>query len=150
MQSHALQSQFRDYASVHTTHGNKVCHAVGIPLIVVTTFGLLSHWIWAAPDPDALLRLDGAIALMAAATAFYLRLDWRLAASFLPVQLACYFLGRALPWPVLWTLFVLGWIIQYVGHYAYEKKSPSFYRNLAHIFIGPLWLFARAIGRGTA
>ena len=59
--------------------------------------------------------------------------------------LGLYFLGRALPIPALWSLFILGWIFQGIGHYHYEKKSPAFFKNLEHILIGPLWIFARLI-----
>jgi uncharacterized membrane protein YGL010W len=152
MQSQRLTSYFQDYASSHRTPGNKACHSVGIPLIVVTTLGLLSHlgaWPEAGPA-DTLLRPDAGLGLLALAVFFYVRLDWRLGLSFAPALLGCYFLGRALPLPALWGLFVLGWIIQYIGHYAYERKSPSFYKNLTHILIGPLWIFARATGHAGA
>ena len=42
-----------------------------------------------------------------------------------------------------WALFIGGWILQFVGHYAFEKNSPAFFRNLVHLLIGPLWVFAR-------
>ena len=50
-------------------------------------------------------------------------------------------------WAVALTLFVLGWVFQFVGHYVYEKKSPAFARNLVHLLVGPLWILARVIGR---
>jgi uncharacterized membrane protein YGL010W len=153
MQSQRLLSQFRDYASSHRTRGNKACHSVGVPLILVTTLGLLSHLgpgAGSAGPQDTLIRPDLATVLAAAALFYYVRLDWRLGLSFAPALAGCYFLGRALPVPALWALFIGGWIIQYVGHYVYERKSPSFYRNLAHILIGPLWIFARATGHDAA
>ena len=42
----------------------------------------------------------------------------------------------------LLVLFALGWILQGVGHAFYEKKSPAFLRNVLHMLIGPLWVFA--------
>jgi uncharacterized membrane protein YGL010W len=42
---------------------------------------------------------------------------------------------------------VVGWILQYLGHYVYEKKSPAFYRNLVHLLVGPLWILAKAVRR---
>jgi uncharacterized membrane protein YGL010W len=30
----------------------------------------------------------------------------------------------------------------------YEKKSPAFFRNVAHLLVGPLWILAKATGRG--
>jgi hypothetical protein len=43
-------------------------------------------------------------------------------------------------------LFIVGWIFQFVGHAVYEKKSPAFMKNFEHLFIGPPWVFAKAIG----
>ena len=50
-------------------------------------------------------------------------------------------------WKVSLALFVVGWIFQFVGHYVYEKRSPAFYRNLAHLLVGPLWILAKATRR---
>ena len=38
--SPALQAQFADYAAFHGTPGNKACHYVAVPLIVLTVFAL--------------------------------------------------------------------------------------------------------------
>lgn len=54
---------------------------------------------------------------------------------------------RALP---LWAsigLFVAGWVVQFIGHHVYERKSPAFYRNLTHLLVGPLWILTKATGR---
>ena len=56
--------------------------------------------------------------------------------------------GRFVPVPAAVALFVLGWVLQFVGHYVYEKKSPAFFRNVTHLLVGPLWILAKAIGRG--
>jgi uncharacterized membrane protein YGL010W len=44
-------------------------------------------------------------------------------------------------WALL--LFVVGWILQFVGH-AIEGNQPAFFRNPIYFFIGPLWLLRRA------
>ena len=41
--SPVLQAHFADYAAFHGTPGNKACHYVGIPLIVLTLFALLAQ-----------------------------------------------------------------------------------------------------------
>jgi uncharacterized membrane protein YGL010W len=38
-------------------------------------------------------------------------------------------------------LFILGWIIQFIGHY-YEKAKPAFVDDLSQFAIGPLFLMA--------
>ena len=40
-------------------------------------------------------------------------------------------------------LFVLGWILQFVGH-AIEGNQPAFFKNPVYLLVGPLWLLRRA------
>ena len=44
-------------------------------------------------------------------------------------------------WALL--LFVVGWILQFVGH-AVEGNSPAFFKNPLYLLVGPLWLVRRA------
>lgn len=39
--------------------------------------------------------------------------------------------------------FVLGWIIQFVGHY-YEGRKPAFVDDISGLIIGPLFVVAEA------
>jgi uncharacterized membrane protein YGL010W len=142
MSTARLNRQFDQYSAFHRTRGNHLCHHFGIPLIMTSLLGLLSHWkitIHGLPD------VDGGVVLWLGATLWYTWLDWRLAIPFSVFSLGGYLLGRSLsPW-VLWSLFVLGWILQIIGHAVYEKKSPALLTNFKHFFIGPLWVFARWI-----
>lgn len=142
--STALRSHFADYAAFHGTAGNRVCHYVGIPLIVLSAFALLAQ--------VQLLSVGGftvtlAEVVMLLATVYYLTLDAGLAALMLLASLGLDVVGRVLPPTPAWSLFVLGWVFQFVGHYVYEKKSPAFFRNLAHLLVGPLWILAKATGK---
>ena len=140
----ALRERLDEYGSVHTAPGNRTCHWIGIPLIVVALMGLLGRLPILAV---AGVPVTGAEVLMAGALLYYVRLDVALAALMLPVMVPLAVAGRLLP---LWAnvaLFVIGWIFQLVGHAVYEKKSPAFLRNLAHLLIGPLFLLAKAVGR---
>jgi uncharacterized membrane protein YGL010W len=128
----SVESQFADYASHHQTRGNKLCHHIGIPLIMLSLLGMLAR-IEVGP-------IDAAIALIAAVELYYLILDWRLALLMLVLTAAIYLAGTALPMWLLIALFVLGWVSQFVGHSAYEKNQPAFFRNLVHLLIGPLWI----------
>jgi uncharacterized membrane protein YGL010W len=40
-------------------------------------------------------------------------------------------------------LFVLGWVIQFVGHY-YEGRKPAFVDDITGLIIGPLFVVAEA------
>ena len=143
--SPALKAHFADYAAFHGTPGNRACHYVGIPLIVLTLFSLLG----AVPlFPVGSYTVTLAEVLLVLATVYYLTLDATLAALMFAASLALLLLGRVLPLGLAFALFVLGWVFQFVGHYVYEKRSPAFYRNLAHLLVGPLWILAKATGRG--
>jgi uncharacterized membrane protein YGL010W len=41
------------------------------------------------------------------------------------------------------SLFVLGWVIQFVGH-AFEGRKPAFVDDLVGLLVGPLFLVAEA------
>jgi uncharacterized membrane protein YGL010W len=56
-------------------------------------------------------------------------------------------LGRSVPALVGLGLFAGGWIVQFVGHAAFEKRSPAFLKNLLHLLVGPAWLVERAFDR---
>lgn len=141
----ALRQRLDEYGSVHTAPGNRACHWIGIPLIVVAVFGLLAR----VPVSGAVGGFTPTLAelMLVGALVYYARLDAMLAALMLPVVVPLALAGRALPVWVNVTLFVVGWIFQLVGHSVYEKKSPAFLRNVAHLLIGPLFLLAKAVRR---
>jgi uncharacterized membrane protein YGL010W len=146
--SKRLDAYFADYATCHRTPGNRWTHFIGIPLITLSLFGLLAA-IPVLPGylpAGEVLRLDGGSLLLALATLWYLLLEWRLAIPFALFAAGLYFFGRALPMAALSAFFVAGWVLQGVGHYVYEKRSPAFLTNVRHLLIGPLWIFARWVG----
>jgi len=142
--SPVLKSHFADYAAFHRTPGNQLCHYLGIPLIVLTLFALLSQ--------VSLVTVGGygvtlAEVLFVLVSIYYLTLDANLALLMFAASGALLYLGRQLDWTLALGLFVFGWVLQFVGHYVYEKRSPAFYRNLTHLLVGPLWILAKATGR---
>ncbi len=134
---HDIHALFADYASYHRTKGNKWFHRFGIPLIVLTIFGMLARVPVTAISN---FRVDAGILLIAVAILYYLILEWRLALAMLIVSIAFYLIGAWLPMWLNVTLFVLGWIFQFIGHSVYEHKNPAFFRNATHLMIGPLWI----------
>ena len=144
--SPALREHFADYGSFHATPGNKACHSLGIPMIFFAVVALLSH--------VPLFRVDGfavtlAEPVIAAVTLYYLRLDAALAGD---DARGLGGLGRGRPSRPRARgrrrSSCSGWALQFVGHYVYEKKSPAFFRNVTHLLVGPLWILAKATGRG--
>jgi len=50
--------------------------------------------------------------------------------------------------PVGITMFVVGWILQFVGH-AFEGKAPSFFSDPKYLLIGPMWFYKKITGKGA-
>lgn len=132
-----LESLFGDYAAYHRSTGNKLCHYIGIPLIVFTLVGLLRAVAWSGLD---LSLLTAGLALL-----YYLTLSARLALGMAVFLGFAYFAGPALPLPFQLAGFLMGWVFQFIGHSVYEKNSPAFLKNLQHLLVGPLWVMARVI-----
>jgi uncharacterized membrane protein YGL010W len=140
----ALRAHFADYAAFHQTPGNRLCHSFGIPIIVLSSLSLLARVpLFTAGGVEVTL----AEPLIFLFVAYYLTLDAALAAFMLITYALLDVAGRQIPLVPALALFVLGWVLQGIGHYIYEKKSPAFFRNFAHLGIGQLWILAKAIGR---
>jgi uncharacterized membrane protein YGL010W len=142
--SEALRTHFADYAAFHRTVGNRACHSLGIPTIVLGSFALLARVPLFAVGGFEVTLAELAIALF---VAYYLTLDSALAAAMLAAYVALDAAGRFIPPLPALGLFVFGWILQGVGHWVYEKNSPAFFRNFVHLAVGQLWILAKALGR---
>ena len=46
-------------------------------------------------------------------------------------------------WRWALALFIVGWILQFVGHLI-EGNRPAFFRNPVYLLVGPWWLVRRA------
>ncbi len=131
-----LDHLWADYEAHHRTGGNKWCHLAGIPLIIIGLLALTSVEVFRA----GAWPVEAALLLVGIAGGVYLWLEARLGAAMLAVLLALYLGARLLEWRVALALFVLGWVFQFIGHGVYEKRSPAFFGNLAHLLVGPLWV----------
>jgi len=49
-------------------------------------------------------------------------------------------------WRWALALFVLGWILQFLGH-IFEGKPPVFLKNPSALLIGPLWVLKKFTGK---
>ncbi len=131
-----LDVLFADYAEHHRSAGNQWCHSVGIPLIAFGVLGLASVPLFQVGG----WTVEAALVLIAVMAPVYLRLDVRLGVALTAVYILLYLGARLLGWQWNLGLFVLGWVFQFIGHGVYEKKSPAFFDNLAHLLVGPLWV----------
>ena len=49
-------------------------------------------------------------------------------------------------WWIPLTMFIVGWIFQFIGH-AFEGKPPEFLHDWRFLFVGLRWWFAKMRGR---
>jgi len=49
-------------------------------------------------------------------------------------------------WRIPLTLFVVGWVFQFIGH-AFEGKPPEFFKDWRFLFVGLRWWVAKLQGR---
>jgi uncharacterized membrane protein YGL010W len=48
--------------------------------------------------------------------------------------------------PIAAVLFVIGWVLQFIGH-AFEGKPPEFFKDWRFLLVGLRWWFAKMSGR---
>ena len=132
-----------DYASHHRTRGNLICHAFGITLILFGVVEMLLPFRLPGGGP-----LSVAEVLIAAAFLFYLALDAPLALAMLLELAVLDAAARSIAdWRMGLAAFVLGWVFQGIGHARFERNRPAFFKNLAHLIVGPLFLVNEILHR---
>ena len=87
-----------EYGESHQHPFNRLCHTIGIPMIVISLLLLL------------VTPLIPSI------------------------------------WMLSLSLFVIGWIFQFVGHY-FEKKPPEFMKDWRFLFVGLRWWLQKNFGK---
>ncbi|HSW07213.1 DUF962 domain-containing protein [Aquabacterium sp.] len=139
------------YAMYHRDRRNIATHFLGIPMIVFAIGVLLAR--------ASVMGVSAAWIVWALATAWYLtrgNLVLGLATSLVngvliaaAHPLAAGSMASWLGWGL--GIFVVGWILQFIGHY-YEGRKPAFVDDLVGLLVGPMfvvgeWLFAAGWGR---
>ncbi|MBN8505633.1 MAG: DUF962 domain-containing protein [Burkholderiales bacterium] len=135
------------YAAYHRDRRNIATHFVGIPLIVLAVCILLARPGFILMDqpvaPIHLLLLASSV--------------WYLTRGAFAIGLITVLVNGLLTWLALpiaaastasWLgwglgLFVIGWIIQFIGH-KYEGRKPAFVDDLVGLLVGPMFLVAEA------
>ena len=129
---------FTEYASYHSDRRNRICHVIGIPLIVLGILGLMSMVRSSGP-------VDLAMVAAVATLIYYAAIDVRGAVISLVVFIVLYLVAVRLTWEVNLAAFVLGWVFQLIGH-RFEGTKPKFLENLIYLLIGPLYIFEEVLG----
>ncbi|GAB58752.1 Mpo1 family 2-hydroxy fatty acid dioxygenase [Rheinheimera nanhaiensis] len=139
-----LTEHLSQYAKYHRDERNILTHYAGIPLIVIALFGLL----WWPLFTLGGVAITPALILFVASALFYFRLDVRFGLIMLLFSGSCFAIAGYLATQptAVWlgsgvALFVVGWVLQFIGHY-YEGKKPAFVDDLIGLFVGPLFIIA--------
>lgn len=139
-----LIDQLSQYAEYHRDPRNVFTHFIGVPMILWAVVILLSRPALAAGG----VALSPALFAALAAAWFYLRLDRRYGLCMAALLALLLWSGQWLAQQslALWLgtglgLFVLGWLIQFVGHY-WEGRKPAFFDDVVGLLVGPLFVLA--------
>lgn len=142
----SLVDHLSQYAAYHRDPRNIASHFVGIPLIFVAVAVLLSRPGW----PVGPVLVSPALLVAVASAWFYLRLELRLGVLMTVLLGLAVWLGQVLAAQStsMWLgsglgMFVVGWVIQFVGHY-YEGRKPAFVDDLTGLIVGPLFVVVEA------
>ena len=136
------------YALYHRDRRNIVSHIIGVPMIVFAIGVLLARPTFAIEGTT----LTPAWLVFAPVAAWYLTrgnvmlgiaVSLEVAALLWLGQLAAGgSVGSWLAWGV--GFFVVGWVIQFVGHW-YEGKKPAFVDDLVGLLVGPMFVSAEGL-----
>ncbi len=143
----ALVRALAKYAGYHRDKRNILTHFFGVPLIVfgvqvllaragVSVGGVFVSAMWLATALACIYYLRLEAAMGAVMTVWLLLMGWAAQALSLTEPYAWLFWGAG--------LFVVGWVIQFIGHY-YEGKKPAFVDDLIGLAIGPLFVAAELL-----
>lgn len=140
---------FAEYAESHRNSTNKLIHWICVPLIFWTILGFISL----IPSPHFCAPYFGCISLVSLiavilVTLFYLRLSLLIGFIMIFVMLLMEHLAYAVnihlgnkSWMIFLAVFIITWILQFVGH-KIEGKKPSFLKDLQFLLVGPIWLLS--------
>ena len=149
-----LEQQITQYAAYHRDRRNIATHFVGVPMIVFSVVLALVPW--------TIFGVNVALIVIVIAAIYYLILDLPLGTAmlgflfFFCYLVAIYFNARldntGLVVATAVALFVIGWMIQFIGH-KYEGVKPAFTDDVIGLVIGPLFVmtelfFALGLKRG--
>lgn len=139
-----IQENLGMYAAYHRDSRNILTHFIGIPMIVLAVIVLLSRPAYSLGN----MPCSPAVWVALASVIYYLMLDIRMGVAmgiayaamlWVGLQIAPLATNAWLAWSI--GLFVIGWVIQFIGHY-FEGRKPAFMDDIMGLAIGPLFVAA--------
>lgn len=141
--------QLAIYCGYHCDRRNCVAHWLGIPIIFFSVLLVLTLW----PVPIGGKEISVGSLLLLPAIMAWIALDVGIGCTMLvaivPLSMVAERVGRSCDptWAVALASsgFVVGWLFQIVGHTVFEHRKPAFFDDLSQMFIGPMFLTAKAL-----
>jgi uncharacterized membrane protein YGL010W len=138
------------YGESHQNKTNVMIHAIAVPSIYFVTLGLL----WSIPVPEFIAQFSVTWAHIIAIPVlyYYFSLSGPIGAAMTLLTIACFGGVKLLLWFEIsvWqfclSLFVVMWVLQFVGH-KIEGKKPSFIEDLRFLLVGPAWWWVHWLKR---
>ncbi|WP_299885302.1 DUF962 domain-containing protein [uncultured Lacinutrix sp.] len=145
-----IDSLLSEYGESHQTKFNKIVHYFCVPAIFFSLIGLLASIptggflqdsvpAWMAPH----MHLGTVIIILG--LLYYLRLSVVLFIGMVLFSVLVLFgiysiskLDIAPLWVIMIAIFIVAWIVQFIGH-NHEGKKPSFLKDVQFLMIGPAW-----------
>ncbi|PCI71627.1 MAG: hypothetical protein COB38_05220 [Gammaproteobacteria bacterium] len=138
--------QLSTYKSVHLNSNNVKTHFIGVPMIVWALMVLLSLVQLPVSIPNLDTPLNLAVVAFTGVLIYYFMLNISLAIGQIVFIVPALYSAHlvSLTTDALWIalgVFVIGWIIQFIGHH-FEKAKPAFVDDLNQLLIGPFFIMA--------
>ena len=145
-----IEYLLNEYGESHKNKINILIHAIAVPAIYFVTLALL----WSIPTPAFLDYFDvtWAHVLVIPTLYYYFRLSGPIGAAMTLLSILSFFGIKLLVsldisvWQFSIVLFIVMWILQFVGHNI-EGKKPSFLKDLRFLLVGPAWWWVHWLKR---
>lgn len=145
-----IEFLLNEYGESHKNKTNIYIHAIAVPAIYFVTIGL----IWSIPTPEFIdfFNVTWAHVLAIPVLYYYFKLSGPIGAAMTLLTIAVFMGVQAMEraglviWQVCLALFVVMWILQFIGHHI-EGKKPSFFKDLQFLLVGPAWWWVHWLKR---
>lgn len=145
-----VDALLNEYGESHQNKINVLIHGIAVPAIYFVTLGL----IWSIPTPGFLdyFNLTWLHVLAIPTLWYYFKLSGPIGAAMTLLTiisaLAIQWLDQSgvSVWQFCLALFVVMWILQFIGHHI-EGKKPSFFKDLQFLLVGPAWWWVHWLKR---
>ena len=145
-----IEFLLNEYGESHKNKTNILIHSIAVPAIYFVTLAL----VWSIPTPAFLdyFAVTWAHVLVIPTLYYYFRLSGPIGAAMTLLSILSLFGIKLLEsldisvWQFSLALFVVMWILQFIGHNI-EGKKPSFLKDLQFLLVGPAWWWVHWLKR---